>query len=81
RSGVIDFVNEVGGRFWSGGGIRYEPLAAKFDYEAHGTDPRIDVWFIDQPDIFDEEKGKTTREPVEETREREGIAIADCIRN
>ena len=79
RSGVIDFVNEVGGRFWSDGEIEYEPLTAKLDYEAHGTDPRVDVWFIDQPDIIDE-NGKEKREPVDETREREGVAIANWIR-
>ncbi|MDF2775061.1 MAG: UvrD/REP helicase, partial [Geminicoccaceae bacterium] len=79
RGGVIDFVNEVGSRFWCEGEIQYERLSAKFDYEAHGAEPRVDVWFIDQPDIVDE-NGKEKREPVEETREREGVAIAAWIR-
>jgi ATP-dependent exoDNAse (exonuclease V) beta subunit len=79
RSGIIELVNEVGNRFWSEGDIQYEPLSATFDYETHGSDPRAEVWFIDQPDIVDE-KGKEKREPVEETREREGVAIADWIR-
>jgi ATP-dependent helicase/nuclease subunit A len=38
------------------------------------------VWFIDQPDI-EGENGKEKREPVEETREREGVAIAAWIRD
>ena len=79
RGDVIDFVNEVGGQFWSDGEIRYEPLAAKFDYEPRGTDPKVDVWFIDQPK-FPDEDGKPKKEPVEETREREGVALADWIR-
>ena len=80
RGGIIDFVNEVGVRFWDDGDIAYEQLAAKFDYEPHGADPRVDVWFIDQPEIEDED-GKEKREPVEETREREGVAIAAWIRD
>lgn len=79
RGGVIDFVNEIGGRFWSDDEIDYEPLSARFEYEARGAEPRVDVWFIDQPDIIDE-NGKEKREPVEETREREGVAIAAWIR-
>ena len=79
RAGVIDVVNEIAGRFWSDGEIRYELLAAKFDYEDRGSDPRVDVWFIDQPKIQDDEKEK--REPVDETRQREGVAIADWIRD
>ena len=80
RASVIEFVNEVGSRFWSEGEIRYEPLAAKFEYQARGSEPRVDVWFIDQPDIVDE-NGKEKREPVDETREREGVAIANWIRD
>jgi ATP-dependent exoDNAse (exonuclease V) beta subunit len=80
RAGIIDFVNEVGTRFWSDGEIRYEPLAAKFDYDPCGTDPRVEVWFIDQPDIIDED-GDEKREPVDETREREGVAMAAWIRD
>ena len=78
REGVIDFVNEVGTRFWSAGDIEYEPLAAKFGYEAGGAETRVDVWFIDQPDVLNED-GKMKREPVDETREREGVAIASWI--
>ena len=80
RSGVIELVNEIGRRFWSEGEIRYEPLAAKLEYEDHGSDPRVETWFIDQPDILDED-GEEKREPVDETREREGVAIADWIRH
>ena len=80
RAGVIDFINEVGVRFWNDSDIEYEKLSAKFDYEPHGTDPRVDVWFVDQPNI-EGDNGKEKREPVEETREREGVAIADWIRN
>jgi ATP-dependent helicase/nuclease subunit A len=79
RDGVIDFVNELGRRFWSDDEIEYEPLSAKFDYQARGAEPQVDVWFVDQPDIIDE-NGKEKREPVDETREREGVAIAAWIR-
>ena len=80
RAGIIDVVNEVGARFWTGSEITYERLTPKFDYEAHGTDPRVDVWFIDQPKIEDE-GGNEKREPVDETREREGVVIAKWIRD
>src|SRR5688500_2918971 len=33
RSGVIDFINEVGSRFWSNGEIEHERLTPKFDYD------------------------------------------------
>ena len=79
RAGIIDFVNEVGVRFWADGDIRYEKLAAKFDYAPNAVDPSVDVWFIDQPKIEGDD-GKEKREPVEETREREGVVIAQWIR-
>lgn len=79
RSEVISFVNEVGSRFWSNGDIEYEPLASKFEYQPSDAGPRVDFWLIDQPDIIDE-KGETRLEPVDETREREGVAIAAWIR-
>src|SRR5262249_40086156 len=81
RSGIIAFVNEVGERFWGDDtNIENEKLSPKFDYEPHGTDPRVDVWFIEQPKIEGED-GKEKREPVDETREREGVAIANWIRD
>ena len=80
RAGIIDFVNEIGVRFWDDGDIEYEKLTPKFDYESRGTDPRVDVWFIEQPKIEGDD-GKEKREPVEETREREGVAIAHWIRD
>jgi ATP-dependent helicase/nuclease subunit A len=80
RGGIIDFVNEVGVRFWASGDIEYEKLAPKFNYEPRGAKPPVDVWFIDQPKIEGED-GKENREPVEETREREGVAIANWIRD
>ena len=30
-------------------------------------DPRVDAWFVEQPDIWDEEEKKDKREPVDET--------------
>ena len=80
RRGIIDFVNEVGVRFWDDDSdIEYEKLSPKFNYEPRGTDPRVDVWFIEQPKI-EGDNGKEKREPVDETREREGVAIANWIR-
>ena len=81
RAGIIHFVNEVGIRFWSDdSAIEYEKLTPKFDYAPRGTDPCLDVWFIEQPKVEGED-GKEKREPVEETREREGVAIANWIRD
>jgi ATP-dependent helicase/nuclease subunit A len=79
RDRVIAFINEVGTRFWQDGDIRYEKLAAKGRYEPNDGTTDVDVWLIDQPKIVDED-GKEKREPVDETREREGIAIAEWIR-
>ncbi|HTL32624.1 MAG TPA: UvrD-helicase domain-containing protein, partial [Kofleriaceae bacterium] len=79
RDRVIAFINEVGTRFWQDGDIRYEKLAPRARYEPNGYRTDVDVWFIDQPRIVDED-GKEKREPVDETREREGIAIAEWIR-
>ena len=79
RSEVLSFVNEVGSRFWSNGDIDYESLAPKFEYQPNSSAPRVDFWLIDQPDIVDE-NGEPKLEPVDETREREGVAIAAWIR-
>jgi ATP-dependent helicase/nuclease subunit A len=68
-------------RFWGDdSAIEYEKLTPKFDYAPRGTDPCLDVWFIEQPKI-EGENGKEKREPVDETREREGVAIANWIRD
>jgi ATP-dependent helicase/nuclease subunit A len=81
RIGIIDFVNEVGVRFWGDDSdIEYEKLTAKFDYEPRGTDPGVAAWFIEQPKVEGED-GREKREPVDETREREGVVIANWIRD
>ena len=79
RTGVIDVVNEVGRKLWSDGSIEFEPLTAKFAYEPHGSDPRVEVWFVEQPSILGED-GKEKIEPADDVREREGVALADWIR-
>ena len=80
RAGVIDLVNSTGGRLWDDRSIEFQPLVPKFEYEAHGTDPRCELWLVEQVKVPDAE-GKPRLEKADDVREREGVALAAWIRD
>jgi len=80
RAGVIDFVNSIGEQLWDDRSIEFQPLLPKFDYEAHGTDPRSELWLVEQVKLPDAE-GKLKLEKADDVREREGVALAAWIRD
>ena len=76
RGGVIDVVNAVGERLWSDGSIAFEPLRAEFPYEAHDSDPRVELWVMEQRKA----EGDEEKDTADDVREREGVKIAAWIR-
>ncbi|HTL34971.1 MAG TPA: 3'-5' exonuclease, partial [Kofleriaceae bacterium] len=65
---------------WDDRSIEFQALVPKFDYEAHGSEPRTELWLVQQVKVKDAE-GKEKLERADDVREREGVALAAWIRD